>query len=206
MSKIDLPKINFNDKADSWELNNESKYVLTAKNINEIKKVVNELSNELSESLSFSDVYAYLRIEIPNNLTFGYNYDMQIDISENKEFSDIYSLKLSTNTERFFIFEKSIWKPFNKNYISYQDKNIVLAIKINDLISNKGLTYFGRYKFINNDNPDEILNFIGFCLGSYNSENIKYNNELEEIILSGVTSEACFELYENQSVEYKVIR
>ena len=61
-------RITFNDKEDSTILNPDSKYVLTASNINEIKEVVNNLSDELDNRLRFNHIFKYCRFNIPNSL------------------------------------------------------------------------------------------------------------------------------------------
>mgnify|MGYP007037129645 CR=1 FL=1 len=54
-------KITFQDKEDSTIINSESKYVLTAENINEIKEVVNNLSDELANRLRFNHIFKFTR-------------------------------------------------------------------------------------------------------------------------------------------------
>ena len=65
MSEVDFPKIEFPDKKDSWNLNSDSRYVLTAENVNEIKRVVNSLSGIFLKQLTFDEVHSYIRIRNP---------------------------------------------------------------------------------------------------------------------------------------------
>lgn len=199
-----FPKITFNDKADSWELNSDSKYIITADNINEIKRVVNELSDSLSDALVFADVYSYLRIEVPRDLDEESLYDIEIDISTSKEFTDNSSIKLSQNASLFYIFDNDKWMPLNLSSISKSKEGRILAVKIFDLIKNRGLTYFGRYKFVNLTHTNEITRYIGFCLGSYNTGDSK-NKVFKEIFLKAPIGNANFDLYEGESEEYRVI-
>ena len=64
-----FPKIEFDDKIDSWSLGKGSPYVLSAKDVNEIKSVVNSLSQKLEDSVTFADLYAELRLKLPGTVT-----------------------------------------------------------------------------------------------------------------------------------------
>ena len=68
MSNKSFPKITFDDKKDSWSLGKDSPYVLSAKDVNEIKEVVNSLSLKLEEAVTFSELYAELRLKMPGTI------------------------------------------------------------------------------------------------------------------------------------------
>ena len=62
-------KIEFNDKQNSILYNDTNeKFLLTAENVNEIKEVVNNLSDSLSSYVSESAILKYLTFIIPKSL------------------------------------------------------------------------------------------------------------------------------------------
>ena len=112
----DLPKITFNDKQDSWQRSEDSRYVLTAGNINEIKNVVNALSDEIGSSIKFSDVYGELRIQVPNDLENEKKYNLEIQISDTPAFSSIVaSANFLNDPSLFSEFKNGKWTVINSS-------------------------------------------------------------------------------------------
>lgn len=110
----DLPKIAFKDKQDSWQRNEDSKYVLTADNINEIKHVVNSLSDEIGNSIKFSDVYGELRVQVPSDLEGRKKYNLEIQISDDPTFSSIAaSASFIDSPSLFSEFKNGKWTKIN---------------------------------------------------------------------------------------------
>lgn len=110
----DLPKIVFKDKQDSWQRNEDSKYVLTADNINEIKNVVNSLSDEIGNSIKFSDVYGELRVQVPSDLEGRKKYNLEIQISDDPTFSSIAaSASFIDSPSLFSEFKNGKWTKIN---------------------------------------------------------------------------------------------
>lgn len=110
----DLPKIAFKDKQDSWQRNEDSKYVLTADNINEIKHVVNSLSDEIGNSIKFSDVYGELRVQVPSDLEGRKKYNLEIQISDDPAFSSIAaSASFIDSPSLFSEFKNGEWTKIN---------------------------------------------------------------------------------------------
>lgn len=110
----DLPKIAFKDKQDSWQRNEDSKYVLTADNINEIKHVVNSLSDEIGNSIKFSDVYGELRVQVPSDLEGRKKYNLEIQISDDPAFSSIAaSASFIDSPSLFSEFKNGKWTKIN---------------------------------------------------------------------------------------------
>lgn len=110
----DLPKITFKDKQDSWQRNEDSKYVLTADNINEIKNVVNSLSDEIGNSIKFSDVYGELRVQVPSDLEGRKKYNLEIQISDDPAFSSIAaSASFIDSPSLFSEFKNGKWTKIN---------------------------------------------------------------------------------------------
>lgn len=86
---------------------------------------------------------------------------MEVDLSTKEDFSSIaVSLKFSESSQLFKAFDEGRWKDVNA-LDELADKTV--AIDIRDLVDGKGLTYFGRYRVIENNEPQE---WIGFCIGS----------------------------------------
>lgn len=89
----DNPKITFNNKQDSYILNQNSRFVLTADNVNEIKNVVNALSDKLSNVGKFSHIFKYIRFALPT-LNDNSNYDFIVELADNEKFIDNASKNL----------------------------------------------------------------------------------------------------------------
>lgn len=163
----ELPKITFKNKEDSWKRNENSKYILTAANINEIKEVVNALSDEIGESVKFSDIYGELRLQVPNDLMMERNYDIEVEISTDSQFSTIAaSVKYSESPELFKTFNNGKWVAIPSSGINGNLSEKLVKISIGELIKDKGLTYFGRFRY-NSISPRSNGDWNGFCLGSY---------------------------------------
>ena len=143
-------KITFQDKQDSWVLNNNSKYVLTAGNVNEIKEVVDNISDTIGGLNLFSDVYKYARFIIPI-LNEACEYELQIEIATNEGFSDPLTISSVDNANLFYIFDGEDWKSFSslhKTTLTASDFNKSICADIKELIRAEN-SYFGRYKWKN---------------------------------------------------------
>lgn len=82
-------KITFDDKADVNELiSGDSRYILNADNVNEIKDVVNSLSDLLSGILTFSRFFKYFRLNVPKNLMKECPYSFEIQLSSAGDFEN----------------------------------------------------------------------------------------------------------------------
>jgi hypothetical protein len=174
-------KIEFENKEDSWLLNSNSKYVLTAANINEIKEVVNNISTELESMDLFSSLYKYVRIIIPDGFANGISYECIIEMSSDMNFPQnnelTKSLSSKTDTEKFRIFNNGVWAQLqNSGKLTINDINKSLKIEIKDVIDSMEHPYFLRYKFVSDTNVS--TDWIGFALGSFdNTSNMSSGQE-----------------------------
>ena len=78
------------------------------------------------------------------------------------------SFKYSTHRELFKFFDEGKWKAV-ASLDELADKTV--AADIRDLVEDKGLVYFGRYRLIENNEP---LDWTGFCIGSSVSSASKF--------------------------------
>lgn len=197
-------KITFENKEDSINLNPDSRYILTANDINEIKEVVNKLSDELDNRLKFNHVFKFSRFNIPSTLKSGYNYNFIFELSDDINFeTNVVSFNsYSDNYSLFSIFENGTWKQFQKNqFITKNDANKILKVDLSTIISDEKKYYFGRYKW-KNDTINKESDWQGFCLSvyEYNDDDFE-KNILDEIYISGKSS-----IFENEkNIPYSVI-
>lgn len=191
-------KITFDNKEDSVIINSDSKFVLTAANINEIKEVVNNLSDEIDNRLHFNQIFKYSKFNVPSTLKEGCTYTFELELSENEDFTDSVKFSLENNFEKFSIFENNIWKNFtSKRYIYANDKNKSLKIDLSDVISDSFKPYFGRCRW-KNETTLEIQDYQGFSLGIFEYNDKKFDdNYIKEFYIVGRTS-----LNEKESISY----
>lgn len=202
-------KIEFNDKKNSVLYNEiNEKYLLTAENINEIKEVVNNLSDSLSSYVKDVDVLKYLTFIIPTTLDEECEYSFELEISTELNFpnNSIKTKKytLSNNYSQFSIFRNGVWQQCTNN-IKIISTDFGSAIQFNvdeNFPSLSNETLVGRYKWINitNNNESEwfgcgIQNTI-----NYDIDNIFKLETLNNLYLSGRTT-----LNENDEETYSLI-
>jgi hypothetical protein len=194
-------RITFNDKEDSTILNPDSKYVLTASNINEIKEVVNNLSDELDNRLRFNHIFKYCRFNIPNSLKTDCDYSFEFEISDDKNFeNNVTTITLKDNFSKFEKFEKGQWIVLTSDTITKNDINKTIKFDISNIVSDTNKCYFGRYKWINKTINEE-QEWQGFCLSVF-----EYNDQdFESSILKDVYIEGRTSLNEKESnIQYEV--
>jgi len=139
-------KITFADKVSNLKIN--SKYVISADNINEIKNVVNDVSDAYYLKLRKNK---FLIIDIPLSLKSNILYDIEFKFfkfDENEDFSISEILKLS-NQDDFISrlkFTQYEYIDFSKYLIDKNDFGQFLILEINDQILKK--FDFCRYRFI----------------------------------------------------------
>lgn len=191
-----LTKILFNDKEDLVNINADSKYVLTASNINEIKDVVNNIIDNFNEILTFDKFFKYIRFNIPKGLIKNQFYSLKIQLSKDPDFLDIkeiicyptitlgessYELE-NDNTSIFSIFKNDIWNSYKNLFFTSDDEDLEIKIDIQNIIKNEdAIPFFGRYKLINLTSSDES-EWKGFALGFSNYKNKEYfPSDLKEL-------------------------
>ena len=129
-------KITFNNKEDSVIINSDSKFVLTAENINEIKSVVNNLSDELDRRLRFNEVFKYAKFNVPKTLTDNCQYIFEVELSDNPDFNDPIVLNSIDTFNKFNIFENGKWVAFTQDrYININDVGKSIQINLSEIIS-----------------------------------------------------------------------
>lgn len=198
-----LNKISFNDKEDFVNYNEDSKYILTAANVNEIKNVVNDLIDEFSNILTYEQIFKYIRFNVPNNLAKNQFYSLKIQLSENSDFLNVNELNCyQTNNEEgtesyeleedesgsFSIFKNNIWKTYKNLILTSDDEDTEVKINIENIIKNSNsVPFFGRYKLINLSTSDES-EWFGFILGfsNYKIDDF-FQTDLKEIRINGKT-------------------
>lgn len=140
-----MKKIIFENKLASLDI--DSKYIVSSINVNEIKSVVNSVSNTIFEQLELDKInYRYIFIKLPNNI--DKKYDIEIETSIDNWKTDIHTLKLSTDFYDFLIFENGIFKNLQNNYISPSESGKIIVVNIENLIIKTGKTLC-RFKFKN---------------------------------------------------------
>ena len=145
MSEYTLKRISFADKDDSVLLNSNSKFVLTADNVNEIKSVVNNLCDEVENRLRFNQVFKYAKFNVPSTLKDGCSYTFEFELSEDSSFEKSVAFTLENNFSKFSIFENNVWNDLTSNrLIIYNDRNKALKFDLSETISDSFKPYFGR--------------------------------------------------------------
>lgn len=157
-------KILFNDKEDLININNDSKYVLTAENINEIKDVVNSIVDDYNDILTYDSFFKYIRFNVPKGLIKNQFYSLKIQLSKNQSFLNIKeiicypTLSLGENfyneeidaSSIFGIFKDNVWKSVKNLIFRNEDEDTEVKINIQDFIrDDDAIPFFGRYKLVN---------------------------------------------------------
>jgi hypothetical protein len=183
-------KITFQDKEDSTIINSESKYVLTAENINEIKEVVNNLSDELANRLRFNHIFKFTRFNVPNTLKDDCNYTFKFELSNDPSFSkNIRTITLKNDFSIFSIFENNKWVKLNSaRTITKNDIDKVLKADISSIISDEEKYYFGRCKWINETSNEEDQ-WQGFALSIFEYNDKDFDKKLvKDLYIKGRTA------------------
>ena len=182
-------KITFNNKEDSVIINSDSKFVLTAENINEIKDVVNNLSDELDRRLRFNEVFKYAKFNVPKTLTDNCQYIFEVELSDNPDFNDPIVLNSIDTFNKFNIFENEKWVVFTSNrYININDVGKSIQINLSEIISDDFKSYYGRCRW-KNINTLENQEYQGFSLGVFEYNDEKFdNNYITNFFIEGKTS------------------
>ena len=197
-----LTKILFNDKEDLININADSKYVLTASNVNEIKDIVNSLIDEYDSILTYDQIFKYIRFNVPKDLIKNQFYSLKIQLSSEPEFLNIKeivcypSLSLGEtlyeneedNNSIFSIFKNNIWKSYKNLILTSDDEDTEVKINIQNFIKDEtSIPFFGRYKLINLSTSNES-EWQGFVLGFSNYKNNEYfKADLKEVKIVGKT-------------------
>ena len=193
-----LAKILFNDKEDLININANSKNVLTAENINEIKSVVNSLIDDYATVLTYDQIFKYIRFNVPKGLVKNQFYSLKIQLSEDPNFSNIkeivcyptltpgeslYELE-NDSSSAFSVFKNNVWNSYKNLIITSDDEDTEIKIDIQNHIKNESsIPFFGRYKLINLT-ADEESEWFGFALGYSNYKDDEYfSTELKEVKL-----------------------
>lgn len=208
---INTRKISFLDKQNLNEVNENERYVLTAENVNEIKSVVNELSELLANRLVWSDFFKYIHFKIPSGLKSGekdvIKYTLKIQLSDKQDFLTYNEINLSDDFEEpiVTIFKNDKWISV-KNLIftaedALKDIQVDLQKYTNNIDFNEGyIPYFGRYKIIDLTNNKEF-DWEGFSLSFSNIPiNSLFDKDFKEIRIIGKN-----EIIGNSSEEYQVL-
>lgn len=140
-----MKKIEFENKVSLLNIN--SKFVLSAYDINEIKDIINLTSDELKKQIDLNkDKYRYIFITLPEKI--DKNYDLEIESSIDNWENNILLLKLSKNSDNFYIFENGNFSKLENDYISNKNSGKILVIHIESLILNLNKTQL-RFRFKN---------------------------------------------------------
>ena len=167
-------QITFDDKVDVNIRNDiPTTQILTAENINDIKRVVNQLSNELSTYIVYSDVSNCLIFKIPNSLNSNDDYSFEIDLSTSKDFdqnSNLIHYSLSNNYLNFNIFRNNVWNDCSNNeYITSSDFGSTLLLSADLDFSSESIPYYGKYRWINLTNYEESTKWFAYLLPNTNA-------------------------------------
>jgi hypothetical protein len=189
MSEYTLKRINFADKDDSVSLNSNSKFVLTANNINEIKSVVNNLCDEVENRLRFNQIFKYTKFNVPSTLKENCNYTFEFELSESPDFENSVAFTLENDFSKFSIFENDIWNNLDSNRkIIYNDRNKALKFDISNIVSDQFKPYFGRCRWINRTTL-EIQEYQGFALGIFEYNDKQFDDKvIKEFYIVGETT------------------
>ena len=181
-------KIEFNNKQNSILYNNTNeKFLLTADNVNEIKEVVNNLSDSLSSYVSESDILKYLTFIIPKSLDENCEYSFRFNASTTLDFTNFVEYSLSENSNNFKIFKQGIWTDILNNKITVSDFGSAIRLQIDErfpsILNN---TLVGRYQWINLTNND-TSHWLGCGIQNttnYDDVDLFERFELKELYLS----------------------
>ena len=204
MSNEPKLKIEFNDKQNSILYNDTNeKFLLTADNINEIKEVVNNLSDNIIGFVNESDILKYLTFIIPISFDETCEYSFKFQVATNLNFTNPIEYSLSGNSNNFKIFQQGIWANISNNKIVSSDFGNALQLNIDDrfpLLSNNILV--GRYQWINITN-NESTQWFGCGIQNtinYDTDNLFEKDQLIDLYLSGKNT-----LSSSESETYQLI-
>lgn len=188
-----MRKITFENKITSLDIN--SKYVISSVDVNEIKTVVNSFSNSLTEQVRLDkEKFRYIFINLPKKI--DKRHDVEIEVSEDNWLNDIRTIKLSNNSDKFYIFNNGEFKHLANDYISNVESGKILVINIESLI-NKPTQISCRFRFKNIlDNGyteyfsvdlnteakvnNKELSFIGYKF--FTVTNLKYKDQIINLL------------------------
>ena len=125
-------KITFTNKISNLKIN--SPYVISANNINEIKRVVNNISDISNLKISGNELFKFISIYIPKTLDFRKIYDIEFKFSNDKSFLNSKILKLSDNSFKCLKFNEDKYDNFLKRFIDKNEFGTVLIFEINEEI------------------------------------------------------------------------
>ena len=151
--------IKFEDKVPTLPI--ESEYIITAANINEIKDVVNRLVLKANgQKATFSDLFKFVQIVVPESLTANKNYNLLLDFSSTSGFeaNTLSSISLSSDSEKFKIFKNNEWESLSNSYVNSNDSGKDLIIDIADNLLPENPTFI-RYKFTTSGETTEYRSF-----------------------------------------------
>ena len=202
----EFDKIKFQNKEDAISLNPSSTFILTADNINEIKRVINGLSDFLSVAVDYLQIFRYFRFNIPENLMKDIPYSLDIQLSKYKNFSEVISLSglysesmenfldlpISESETEFSVFKDNSWQYLSAVTFYAYDANKEIRFDILSYLKDvvtfaNDIPFFGRYRLINlNDNSKS--EWIGFSLsfGNFNNKHL-FKTKYKSIKIKGET-------------------
>lgn len=174
MSDTPKLKIEYPNKSNAYRVDNTTQAV-TAENMNEIKEVVNNISDQLDNLNMFSDLMKYVRFVVPDFIELGEHWDFEVELSKDRSFSTKQTLKISTDKSKFYIFKNGTWQSLTNAYIEQADVNASIKVDVKSIIdaSTNGIPFFGRYRW-KMGNTEKA--WKGFVLGSYGY----FNEEAEQ--------------------------
>ena len=127
-----LKKITFDDKLSSLMI--DSKYVITADNINEIKRVVNSLVDDVLDLQNIKIICKYISVTLPEILE-DTNYKFEIGyLNDNNEKANLISLN-SNNFNKFLVFENDQFKRPSSDIFTKADASKVILTETSALIT-----------------------------------------------------------------------
>ena len=163
-------KITFEDKIDSWALSAQRDFMLTAGDINEIKRVVNSISDEIQGADNFSGIYRNARFVLPSVIPGDESIDFELQMSSDPLFQDeasTASMKVSDDLSKVEKFENGAWRSVNSLFTS-ADAGASIKVDIMELLEHRLAPYFGRYRFMNEDDSF-TTEWKGFALGAFDN-------------------------------------
>lgn len=210
-----LKKITFENKEDIVNLNSDSKFVLTASNVNEIKDVVNSLSDDLDNRITISEIFRYFRFNIPIGLDWHNNsfYIIKLELSKFNDFSNVIEINCAPNIQRFEdyyennyrsfpevnnetyfkVFKNGSWKNVSDVIFTCEDEGAEVQIDLYEYIKDFGknlsnFPFFGRYKLINlNGGFESEWNGFSLTFSNYNNE-LNFKPDYNRIEINGPTT------------------
>ena len=163
-------KITFNDKENAVNLSDDNRYTLTAEDINEIKDVVNSLSEDLQVEIDKEFLpMKFARFIVPSTFSPNASYKLLVQMSKTKDFASYVEFDSRKDKDKFFIFEDDIWKAKENDYFTRHDAYKTFVLELDEPCQ------FGRYAWLNvnyntSTGQDEILSYSqwrGFSFSSF---------------------------------------